>query len=115
MEITRLDDRVSVSPQIVADDLAAIAARGFRVVVNNRPDGEAPGQPSSGDLECEAVRRGLHYFHLPITPGEMTEHHVQDFAQILSGTDGPVLAFCRSGARSTRLWEQARALVGRTD
>lgn len=108
MTPTWLIPALAVSPQIQVADIAAIKAQGFRTIINNRPDGEAPGQPASNALEAEALRLGLDYTHLPIVPGEMTDHDVVEFAKILHDADGPVLAFCRTGHRSTRLWERAR-------
>lgn len=108
MTPTWLIPALAVSPQIQVADLPEIKAQGFRAIINNRPDGEAPGQPTSDALEAEALRLGLDYTYLPIVPGEMTDHDVVEFARAVHAADGPVLAFCRTGHRSTRLWERAR-------
>ena len=65
MELKRINDRVSVSPQIVPEDVAAIKAAGFVTIVNNRPDGEAPDQPSGAEIEAAAREAGLAYVPIP--------------------------------------------------
>ncbi len=110
MDFTKLSDRVAVAGQVRPDDVGRIARAGFVAIINNRPDGEAPDQPTSLSLETEARRHGLAYWHVPITPGEMSEKDVRAFAAALGEADGPVLAFCRTGARSTNLWKAAQAL-----
>ena len=108
MTITRLDPAFSVSPQIGPEDLADIRAAGFRCVINNRPDGEEPGQPRSSEIEAEAKRLGLFYRHIPIVPGRMSEADALAVAEAARAADGPVLAFCRSGTRSAQVWELGR-------
>ena len=110
MTYTRLSDRLAAAPQVKPEDLREIAASGFVGIINNRPDAEAPDQPSSLELEAEARRVGLAYWHVPVVPGEMTERDVRAFAAALRETDGPVLAFCRTGNRSIGLWKAAQAL-----
>ena len=108
MKITRLDPRFSVSPQIRPEELPLLKKAGFRAVVNNRPDGEEAGQPHDCDLRREAHRLGLRYFHIPVTPGHMTDNDAQALAEAIGQSEGPVLAFCRTGTRSARLWELAQ-------
>lgn len=110
MDYTKLSDRVAVAGQVKPQNVGEIARCGFAGIVNNRPDGEAPDQPTSLALEEEARRQGLAYWHVPITPGEMSEEDVRAFAAALDDADGLVLAFCRTGARSTNLWKAAQAL-----
>jgi uncharacterized protein (TIGR01244 family) len=106
----RLDEMTLVAPrQIVATDLAALAAAGIRLIVNNRPDGEEPGQPCSAEIEAAARSAGLGYLHIPIAGG-FPPAQIEAMAQALE--QGPVLAFCRSGTRSTFLWALARAKRG---
>ena len=111
MKITRLDPLFSVAPQISPDDLTLLDQAGFRAVVNNRPDGEEAGQPSDGDLRREAHRLGLQYFHIPIVPGHMTDDDARALAEAIDQAGGPVLAFCRTGTRSTNLWKRSRELT----
>ncbi len=110
MELARLSDQLATAPQVRPEDLREIAASGFVGVINNRPDAEAPDQPSSLELEAEAKRVGLAYWHVPVVPGAMTDKDVRDFAAALSEADGPVLAFCRTGNRSTALWKASQAV-----
>ena len=84
--------------------MSALAAQGFRSIINNRPDNEEPGQPSNGELEQAAQQAGLGWRYIPVTPGQFTEQQAHSFTQALSELPGPVLAFCRSGTRSSSLW-----------
>lgn len=99
------------APQIALDDLAAISAMGVKWIINNRPDEEDIGQPSSISIETAARDLGLDYVHAPVSgmPGPATVHAV---AAVLE-TDEPVLMFCRSGTRSTIAWALAMRVTGR--
>lgn len=105
----KLEDGVLVAGQIWPEQIAAIAAGGVRTIVNNRPDGEEPGQPLSAELEVAARAAGLGYRHIPVAGG-FSQEQVEAMADALE--DGPALAFCRSGTRSTYLWALARARRG---
>lgn len=89
-----------------------IADAGIRGLINNRPDGEAPDQPTSASLAAKASRVGLAYRHLPVVPGAVDERQVAAFAQALADMPGPLLAFCRTGTRSATLWALAAAREG---
>jgi len=104
MDIRPLTDTLSVSPQIAPSDLATLAARGFRTVINNRPDGEEPGQPTSAAIAAAAAAAGLAYRHIPVVPGQLQEAQVDGFAEALATLPGPTLAYCRTGTRSATLW-----------
>lgn len=104
MQIHPLVDQLSVAAQIDADDIATLAARGFRSVINNRPDGEAEGQPASALLEAAARQAGLAYRYIPVVSGQLSDAQVQAFADALDALPRPALAFCRTGTRSTMLW-----------
>lgn len=109
-ELKRLDDTASVSGrQIVPADLPGLASLGIRLILNNRPDGEEPGQPSSAEIEAAARAAGLDYRHIPIAGGFPPEA-VEAMADALE--NGPLLAFCRSGTRSTWLWALGRSSRG---
>lgn len=108
-DIRTLTPDLAVAPQIDLADLAAIKQAGFRTVINNRPDGESPGQPASAEVEAEAVRLGLAYRSVPVVSGAMTMDDVAAFDAALSETDAPALAFCRSGTRSATLWAFTQA------
>ena len=103
MPIKRLTDTLSVAPQISEGDLAALAAQGFRSVINNRPDGEAGDQPASAVLAAAAARAGLAYRDIPVISGQL-DAQVAAFGKALAELPAPVLAFCRTGTRSTTLW-----------
>ena len=111
MDFTILSDKLAVAPQIRPEDLRELAQSGFVGIINNRPDSEAPDQPSSLELEAEARRLGLAYWHIPIVPGAMTERDVRAFAAVLAEAEGPVAAFCRTGNRSTALWNASQAIA----
>ena len=109
MTYARLDDRLSVAPQITTDDITAAAAQGIRLLICNRPDHEADGQPSAATLAAEAHRHGLAFIHIPVVGTSIDAHAVEAFHAALAAADGPVLAFCRSGMRSTMLWALGEA------
>ena len=103
-----LSDTVAAAGQIAPGDIPAIAAHGFKTVINNRPDGEGgPVQPSSADLQRAAEAAGLRYVHLPVISGQLTLDQVGDMARALQDATGPVFAFCRSGARTEHLFRLA--------
>jgi uncharacterized protein (TIGR01244 family) len=106
-----LDEQVLVAGQIAPGDLAALAALGVTMVINNRPDGEEPGQPSAEAVARAAEAAGLAYRHIPVAGG-FSEAQVEAMATALREAEGKVLAFCRSGTRSTYLWALARASRG---
>lgn len=109
MELKRINDHVSVSPQIGPSDLAAIRAAGFTAIVNNRPDGEAPDQPDSETMKAAAEAAGLAYHFIPLGRDGVSPAMVEQTKSVLEGSTGPVLCYCRSGTRSTTLWALAQA------
>lgn len=111
LALRRLTPSVAVAPQIDPADLPAIAAAGFVAVVNNRPDGEEPGQPPGDDVRRAAEAAGLRYAEVPVAQG-FTHPQIDAMAAVLAEAGGPVLAFCRSGTRSCNLWALAEAKAG---
>ncbi len=108
-----LDERTLIAGQIQPADLEHVAKAGVRLVVNNRPDGEAlMGQPRAAKLEEAARDQGLAFMNLPFTMHTLTPDHVAQFAAALKATDGRVLAYCRSGSRSSLLWAAAQVASG---
>ena len=106
----RLDPDVWIAPrQLRAADIAAARELGVALIVNNRPDGEEPGQPSSAEIEAAARAAGLDYRHIPIARGFPADR-IEAMADALE--QGPLLAFCRLGTRSTYLWALARSSRG---
>lgn len=110
--IRRIDDRLSVGPQIQPEDMAEIAAAGFRGVVNNRPDDEEPGQPSGDAIRAAAEAAGLSYAAIPITHAGFSHPQIAAMRDAMAAVDGPVFAFCRSGTRSCNLWALTAASMG---
>jgi uncharacterized protein (TIGR01244 family) len=112
MMIRRVDDHISVSPQIAPGEIGDLAEAGFAMVINNRPDGEEHGQPSGAAI-CEAAQAaGLDYVAIPVTQAGFSSNQVDAMAGALARARGPVLAFCRSGTRSCNLWALAEASQG---
>lgn len=107
MKIRQLSRRFFVTGQITVDDLGAIVERRFDHLINNRPDSEAAGQPKSDDLATAAEELGIEYAHLPIVAGPITRTDVADFNGISRILGDRVLLFCRSGERSTMLWQKS--------
>jgi uncharacterized protein (TIGR01244 family) len=108
LPVSRLNDDIAVAPQLTPDAMAAAAAAGFRSVINNRPDFEGgPEQPPNAAIEAAARAAGLEYAHLPVSGGYQTPEQAQAMADLMQRLPKPVLAFCRSGARSARLYQMA--------
>lgn len=110
-EFRKVTDDFFVAPQITADDLAHASAQGFRLVINNRPDGEQPGQPTSAQMEAAARAAGLDYAHIPVAGGPGPQQ-VEAVRLAIDEAEGPVLAFCRSGTRSIVTWSIGQTLSG---
>ena len=107
----RLTDQISVAPQIAPEDCAVAKRQGFATIINNRPDDEVPGQPSCAEMRAAAAAAGLRYVAIPIDHSGFSMPQIDAMAAEL-GAGGPVLAFCRSGTRSTNLWALAEASRG---
>jgi uncharacterized protein (TIGR01244 family) len=110
-DFRKVTDDLSVAPQIELADVARAKAEGFAMVINNRPDGESPDQPSSAEVQAAAEAAGLAYVHIPVRGGP-TPEQVEIERQILAEAKGPVLAYCRSGTRSIVTWSIGQALAG---
>ncbi len=104
-----INDDISVSEQIAAEDVARIAAAGYRSIICNRPDNEGPDQPSFAQIAAAAKTAGLPSRYIPMAPGQ-TDPAVAaaQFGEALAELPKPVLAYCRSGARSTMLWQMSQ-------
>jgi len=102
---------ICAAPQLTPEAMAEAAAMGFKSVVNNRPDFEhGPDQPTSAEIQAAAQAAGLEYRHLPVAGGYQSPEEIAAFAKLLEELPRPLLVFCRSGARSTRLFVQAQQL-----
>ncbi|MDC0886962.1 TIGR01244 family sulfur transferase [Altererythrobacter sp.] len=100
------------SPQITPDQVAAAKEAGVSLIINNRPDGEEAGQPAGAEIEQAARDAGLGYVAIPVTSAGFSEPQVAAMRSALDDADGPALAYCRSGTRSTFLWSLAQASAG---
>ena len=110
----KLTDDVAVCAFVPPERIAELAPN-FATIINNRPDGEEPGQPTSAEIEAEARRLGLEYLHIPVIPGQINEEQVAAFGQAVSNRRGPLLAFCKSGRRAATLWALSQAGRESTD
>ena len=108
----RLDERTIVSGQIHPEEIPALAAIGVTMIVNNRPDGEEPGQPRGHEIEAAALHAGLGYRHIAVGPSGLASDLVERMAEAIDDAEGTLFAFCRSGTRSTYLWALARSSQG---
>ena len=111
--IRQINESISVAPQIAVEQVADIAAAGFKTIVNNRPDDEDAGQPSGDAIRAAAEAAGLKYVSTPVTHAGFSHPQIDAMTQALTDSDGPVLAYCRSGTRSCNLWALAAAKAGR--
>jgi uncharacterized protein (TIGR01244 family) len=109
LEIKRINEQVSVSGQIAPGDVPALKAAGFTTIINNRPDTEAPEQPAGGEIEAAAKAAGLAYHHIPLGREGVSADMVEKTREVFDQSSGPVLAYCRSGTRSTTLWALSQA------
>ena len=109
----KLTDRVYASPQIGIAEVAEAKALGIALIVNNRPEGESDDQTPGGEIEAAALAAGIAYVAIPVTHAGFSEPQVVAMRQALARAgDAPVLAYCRSGTRSTLLWALAEASAG---
>lgn len=108
----KLTENVLVSPQLALEDVAAAAAAGVALIVNNRPDGEEPDAPQGDEIEAAAAAAGLNYVAIPVGHAGFSEPQVDAMIAALEQAEGPILAYCRSGTRSTFLWALAAAKQG---
>ncbi|CAH1668636.1 MAG: TIGR01244 family sulfur transferase [Chelatococcus sp.] len=113
MKLVQINEMLWVAPQIDPDDFATLKERGFTAVVNNRPDGEEPGQPTAAEAAATAASLGLAYSHLPFAGYGFDEAFVRQHQAALTAQPGPVVAHCRSGTRSLTIWAIGEVLDGR--
>lgn len=115
MESKQLTPQLHVASQITKEDIPAIAAQGFKVILNNRPDGEGEGegQPPAAEIEAAAKAHGIEYIYQPVVGTAITDENAEAFgatiAACINGNSGPVFAHCRTGTRCTILWMLSQA------
>jgi uncharacterized protein (TIGR01244 family) len=107
----KLDETTFVWGQVGSAEIAQAAASGVTMIIDNRPDGEEPGQPASSEIEAAANAAGMDFRYIPVGSG-FSANQVQAMTAALDEANGPVLAYCKSGTRSTFLWALARAEKG---
>jgi sulfide:quinone oxidoreductase len=107
--LKQLTPMLSVTGDVGPHDLHALAAQGFKALINNRPDGEEPGQVASDQIAAEAKFHKMAYLHIPVVSGQITQENIDAFGRVISQLPGPVAAFCRSGTRSATLWALSQA------
>lgn len=115
MDFRKIDETISVSPQIQLGDIAEAAKLGFRTIIANRPDFEEPGQPAMSDLEAAATSAGLNWVYQPVQSGNILDSDVEQFAGIYDQVEKPILAFCRSGTRCCALWAMSQSTKAPAD
>ena len=109
----KVSDQVFVSPQLSLADIAEAAALGVDLIINNRPEDESDDQVAGAEIEAAARAAGMDYIAIPVTHAGFSEWQMEAMAKALTEAPGPVLAYCRSGTRSTLLWALAEASRGR--
>jgi uncharacterized protein (TIGR01244 family) len=109
MNPQKITDEFTVCPQIGPGDAAQVAARGFRSMICNRPDGESPDQTPVSVIEAEARKAGLEFRFIPVVSGAMTQGDVEAMAAALNEMPAPVFAYCRSGTRCGVLFRAVQA------
>jgi uncharacterized protein (TIGR01244 family) len=112
MDIRQINDEYSVSGQITVDELDEIKAMGFKSIVCNRPDEEEPGQPHFAEIEARAKELGLEIRHIPVGRMGLTPEGVTAMVDAVEDFPKPMLGYCRSGARSTAIYDQAQRSRG---
>jgi uncharacterized protein (TIGR01244 family) len=108
MNVYKLTETLAVAGQITPEMVPQIAEAGYRVLINNRPDGEEPGQPGSAEIAAVAEASGLEYHHFPVTAMNFPGPDIDQIADFFDDEQRPVFAFCRTGTRCTNLWVVSR-------
>lgn len=111
-DFRRLNENIYVSQQLGLDGVAEAADAGMAMIINNRPDGEEPSAPQCDEIAAAAAAVGLNYVAIPIGHSGFSEPQVDAMIAALEQAEGPILAYCRSGTRSTFLWALAEAKQG---
>jgi len=111
-DFRRLTENIYVSQQLELDDVTGAADAGIAMIVNNRPDGEEPSAPQGHEISAAAAAAGVNYVAIPIGHSGFSEPQVDAMIAAFEQAEGPILAYCRSGTRSTFLWALAEAKQG---
>ena len=109
MTIYRLSELCAVAGQIDPNEVEALAAEGFRTIICNRPDGEDAGQPTADEIAQACEAHGITFHHIPVFHGGLSMDTVAQFRDVVGVSEGLVLAYCRSGQRSSIIWQMSGA------
>jgi sulfide:quinone oxidoreductase len=110
MSMYQLSDTVVVASQILTDDVERLAGMGFTTVICNRPDGEDFGQPTADDIATACAAQEMTFHFIPVDRSGLTKEMVESFRNAVTQSPGKVLAYCRSGQRSSVLWQASGSL-----
>jgi uncharacterized protein (TIGR01244 family) len=113
LKVSSVAPGLTVSAQLRPEDFPLLASRGAAMVINNRPDGEEPGQLTAAQGAELASRNGMEYRHLPVVLSGISETDIRTFADTMAAATRPVHAHCRSGLRSVTLWALGQVTAGR--
>jgi uncharacterized protein (TIGR01244 family) len=109
MDFNKINDQLTVSGQILPEDMATLVEHGFKTLICNRPDEEVEASVASAAMQTAAKAAGLSFHYLPVYPGQFTDEMSAELGQIMSDEAGPFYAYCRSGTRSCTLWALSQA------
>lgn len=109
MDIRPIRDGYAVSPQLLPEDLPALAADGYVTLIDNRPDGEIPPPLQTEAMRAAAQAAGMQFVENPVHPGGLTQQVVAVQAKAIAEAKGKVIAYCASGNRSTLVWALTKA------
>ena len=98
-----VSDTLTVAPQPEPTDMSVVAEQGFTTVVCNRPDGEAPDQPTMDTMAQAAEAAGLKFVRYPVNPATFPGDDLEGLGRIFNSGE-KVFAYCRTGTRCTNLW-----------
>lgn len=112
MNLKQINQHLSVADQVSVQDVRSLAEAGFKSIICNRPDAEEPEQPAFAVIQAAAEAHGLGVAFLPVISGKVTDVEALHFSQLLDMLPRPILAYCRTGTRSTTLWSMAEGLRG---
>ncbi|WP_066561182.1 TIGR01244 family sulfur transferase [Croceicoccus bisphenolivorans] len=112
-DFRQIDDNLLASPQITVEDVAEAKSLGVTLIINNRPEDESPDQTPGAVIEAAAKKAAIDYVAIPVSHAGFGPGQVDAMREALDGASGKILAYCRSGTRSTLLWALAEAKAGK--
>lgn len=109
MTFKSLTPMLSVTSQLSRADVQSAAEKGFKAIIDNRPDGEESGQITAAEMEEMATEHAMAFVHIPVVSGKIDDASVAKMGAALDSLQGPILAYCRTGTRSVNLWALSQA------